>query len=93
MSDEIRAPWTERPLPLAGQIYRHFKDRLYEIVACPVSHTETGERFVVYRALYGSFGVYARPLEMFMSPVDRVKYPNVDQTWRFERVLVDLEAD
>lgn len=74
-----------RDLPKNGEIWRHFKGNLYEIVACPVIHTETNERFVCYRALYGAFGYFVRPLEMFMSEVDHQKYPDAKQQFRFEK--------
>lgn len=64
-------------------IYKHFKGNYY-LVEDVAINTEDDSLYVVYRALYGDFKLYIRPLDMFLSPVDKQKYPNATQEYRFE---------
>lgn len=69
-------------------VYKHFKGNYY-IVEDEAIHSETGEKYVVYRQLYGNNELYIRPKDMFLSEVDKNKYPNVTQKYRFE--LQDIQ--
>ncbi len=73
------------------RVYRHFKGDCY-LVEDVARHSETGEEYVVYRKLYGDGSLWVRPKAMFLSPVDREKYPEATQRWRFELQHVESVA-
>lgn len=72
----------ENELKIKG-IYRHFKGDYY-LVEDVAMHSETQEVYVVYRRLYGDLSLWIRPYDMFLSRVDKEKYPNVEQEFRFQ---------
>ena len=81
-----------KQIPKPYEVYRHFKGNLYQILSI-AEHSETGEKLVIYQALYGEFKIYARELSMFMSPVDRTKYPDVKQQDRFELITAGVDGN
>ena len=74
-----------RQTPKIHEIYKHFKGQYYQIEGIAIDAV-TEKYMVVYRATYGDHALYVRELENFMSKVDRVKYPDAEQEYRFEPV-------
>lgn len=68
---------------IKNRIYKHFKGDYYLVVDI-ATHSEIDEKMVVYRMLYGDGSLYVRPYDMFISKVDKEKYPDVLQEYRFE---------
>ena len=73
------------------RVYRHFKGDYY-LVEDEGFSSETGEACVIYRKLYGDGSLWIRPKEMFLSEVDREKYPDCQQKYRFELVNIKSRA-
>lgn len=70
---------------MVGRRYRHFKGGIY-IVSDIAVHSETAGLMVIYKTFDEPSLVWARPLEMFLSEVDKEKYPDVKQVMRFEQL-------
>lgn len=80
----------KRELTVHG-VYRHFKGNYYYVEGV-ARDSETGEECVVYRQLYGERALWVRPLAMFLSEVDKTKYPDAKQIYRFEAVSEDTDG-
>ncbi len=74
-----------------GRVYRHFKGDYY-LVEDVAKHSETGEDHVIYRKLYDDGALWIRPLSMFLEKVDKEKYPDSDQDYRFELMNIQSKA-
>lgn len=68
-----------------GDIVRHFKGGTYEIL-CIAKHTEDNIDLVIYKNIYAPDKIWARPIEMFMGKVNKTKYPDATQEYRFEKI-------
>lgn len=70
---------------MCGRTYRHFKGALYQVDLIAI-HSETSELRVIYHSVSNPSLYWDRELNMFLSPVDKVKYPDIKQELRFEPV-------
>ena len=81
-----------RDIPRSGQLYRHFKGNIYRVITV-AKHSETGERLVIYKRDDPDETAYARPLEMFLGEVDKRKYPDAAEKYRFTLCSEEELAD
>lgn len=87
-SEFLRRIFIMRELKI-GRVYRHFKGDYY-LAEGVAKSSEDGGEYVIYRKLYGDGSLWLRPLSMFLSKVDREKYPDAKQEYRFE--LQEIES-
>lgn len=79
----------EERMPKAGEFYLQFHEKnIYQILTV-AAHVQTGERLVVYQALYGKFQTFACPLEQFNKRVDTGKDPERVQEYCFQRITAE----
>ena len=75
---------------IIGKKYRHFKGKMYQVLDIVYDSESNNDdelkKIVIYQALYGDMLKWARPYDMFNSLVDKEKYPEVEQVYRFEEV-------
>lgn len=78
---------------VVGGIYRHFKGKLYKVLNIgydsETNNDEFPKKLVIYEALYDEHKIWVRPYDMFVSKVDKTKYPDVLQEYRFELIKND----
>ncbi len=72
-------------VPASGDLYRHFTDKIYQVVTAAV-HAQSGEKMVVYQEMSGNFGVYVMPLAQFLGRIDDGRYPKASQKHLFEQI-------
>lgn len=75
----------DRPIPAPYEQYHHFKGKDYQVIALATKEDD-GQELVIYQALYADHKIWARSLESFLGKVDRVRYPDASQQYRFERI-------
>ncbi|MEG0022279.1 MAG: DUF1653 domain-containing protein [Bacilli bacterium] len=72
-----------------GKRYKHFKGQIYKVLMIALdseTNEEKPKKVVVYQALYGDNLIWVRDYDMFLSNVDKDKYPEIKQEYRFERI-------
>ena len=78
---------------VVGGTYKHFKGNLYKVLMIgydsETNNDEKPKKLVIYEALYDDHKIWVRPYEMFISKVDKNKYPDINQEYRFELINND----
>lgn len=70
---------------IVGQVYKHFKGKMYKVLNIGYN-ADNLEKMVIYQALYDDNKIWVRNYDEFNSYVDKNKYPNIAQKYRFEEV-------